>query len=99
MTQIKSFKDFGIKAEIKAFTGEKIKVKKILNAEIVVIDFEIKDSKFDGQCLYIQIKKGDVNHVIFTGSKYLIQVIQLIPKENFPFKATIVENDERYEFT
>lgn len=94
-----NFKDFGIKTEIKAFTGEKIKVKKILNTEIIVLDYKIEDSKYDGKCLYIQIEKGDVKHVVFTASKYLMQVIELIDKEQFPFKTTIVENDERYEFT
>ena len=96
---MKNFKDFGIKTEIKAFTGEKIKVKKILNTEIVVLDFKIEDSKYDGKCLYIQIQKGDTKHVVFTASKYLMQVIEQLDKEQFPFKTTIVENDERYEFT
>jgi hypothetical protein len=96
---MKDFKDLGLKTEIKTFAGEKIKVKKILNIEIVLLDYEIKDSKYDGKCLYIQIQKGDTKHVVFTASKYLMQIIQQIDKKDFPIKTTIVEIDERYEFT
>lgn len=96
---MKDFKDLGLKTEIKTFAGEKIKVKKILNIVIVLLDYEIKDSKYDGKCLYIQIQKGDTKHVVFTASKYLMQIIQQIDKKDFPIKTTIVEIDERYEFT
>lgn len=96
---MQKFSDFGIKSEIKSFTGEKIKVKKILNTEITVLDFKIEDSKYEGKCLYLQIQKGETKHVVFTSSKYLIQVIEQIKKEQFPFQTTIIENDERFEFT
>ena len=96
---MQKFSDFGIKSEIKSFTGEKIKVKKILNTEITVLDFKIEDSKYEGKCLYLQIQKGETKHVVFTSSKYLIQVIEQIKKEQFPFETTIIENDERFEFT
>lgn len=99
MNTPKNFKDFGIKTISQSFTGEKIKVKKILNTEITVIDFKIEASKYEGRCLYLQIQKGESKHVVFTSSKYLIQVIEKLTKEQFPFITTIVETDDKYEFT
>jgi len=40
------FKDFGIKTTSKSFVGDKIKMSKILNKKIAVIDFKMSDSKY-----------------------------------------------------
>ena len=42
-----SFKDFGIKPQIRSFEGDKIKIDKILNKQIVVEEFKIENSKFN----------------------------------------------------
>jgi len=96
---MKNFKDFGIKTSVSRFTGDKIKIKKILNGQIVVHDFSVEDSKFDGKCLYLQISVDGTNHILFTGSKVLIDMIQHVPKTDFPFNTTIVQEDERLMFT
>ena len=98
---IKNFKDFGIKTETKTFVGEKIKMPKVLNKEIIVHDSKMEASKLKDveKCLYLQIEIDGVKRVIFTSSKYLIQAIEKMTSENFPFKTTIIESDERYEFT
>ena len=98
---MKSFKEFGIKHELQSFVGDKIKISKILNREIVVIDFKIEDSKYGNtgsKCLYMQIELNNQKHVVFTGSKPLMETIQRVPKPEFPFKATIVKENEWYEF-
>ena len=95
---MKQFKEFGIKAEHKGFIGDKIKISKILNREIIVHDFKIEDSKFQGKRLDMQIQVGETMHVLWTGSGILMGVIQKIPKENFPFLTTIVRENECYEF-
>lgn len=41
----------------------------------------------------------NLQRVVFTGSKVLIEIIEQIPKTNFPFITTIIEENERYEFT
>jgi len=99
---MKQFKDFGIKAEVHNFTGDKIKMSKILNREISVLDYRIEDSKYgnnNSKCLYMQIEIGVTKHVVFTGSTILIQMIQKIPKGEFPFKTTIIKEDDRFEFS
>ena len=97
------FKDFGISIVTKVFTGDKIKISRVLNREITVHDYKIEESKFtesgNGKCLYLQISIGDVKHVLFSGSQYLMQQIQLVPAEGFPFTTTIIEDNESYQFS
>lgn len=98
---MKSFKDFGIKSSVKSFTGEKIRIIKILNREITVHDFRVDESKYKdkGKCLCLSISVGETRHVIFSGSNSLIEMINQVPAGEFPFKTTIIQNDERYEFS
>jgi hypothetical protein len=99
---MKKFKEFGIKPASQSMQGDKIKISKVINREIVVHDFKVEDSKFgsgSSKCLYMQISIGETKHVIFTGSTVLIETIQQIPKADFPFITTIVKEDERFEFS
>lgn len=99
-----SFSQFNIKVESQAFEGDKIKMSKILNREIVVHHFKVEDSKVfkdrgSGKCLHLQISVNQLKHVVFTGAGGLIETIQQVPESGFPFTTTIVEESERYKFT
>ncbi|HFG0564503.1 MULTISPECIES: hypothetical protein [Flavobacteriaceae] len=96
-----NFKNFGIKPELSTFTGDKIKIDRVLNAEITVLDYKIEDSKvkLGTKLLILQIEKSGTKHVIFTGSTILMQMIGKIPKESFPFITTIIKDSEHLEFT
>lgn len=96
---MKKFSDFGLKQDIHNFTGNKIAISKILNREIIVHDYKIEDSNFSGKCLYLQIEYNTEKRVVFTGSKYLLDVIEKIPKTGFPFNTIIIEEDGRFEFS
>lgn len=97
---MKKFSDLGVKTELQeTLTGDKIKMHKVLNRSITVHNFRIEPSKFTGQCLYMQIEMDGEKRVVFTGSVGLLQVIQKIPKTDFPFTTTIVKENDRYEFT
>lgn len=102
MSQIKNFKDFGIVSQSKNFTGEKISIDQILNQPITVYDFVIKDSKYkdkgNGKCLYIQITYEDRKRVLFTGSANLMETINKVNKDDFPFLTTIRKENKRLEF-
>jgi hypothetical protein len=66
-----------------------------------VIDYRIEDSQYGNgkKCLYLQIELEGTKRVVFTGSTGLMNMIEKVPKDGgFPFKAVIVEEDERYEF-
>lgn len=96
-----SFKDFDIKPRVNPFVGEKIKVEKIFNVPIKVLGFKIEPSKQKPgtDLLTIQIEKKDEKRIIFTGSTVLMDQIQRVPKDKFPFEATIVGENDYYEFT
>lgn len=98
---MKSFSEFGIAVPTLGFTGDKIKVKKILNRQITVHAYKIEPSKFEGKgdCLYVQIEVDGNMHLLFTGSVVLAEQIKKVPHNGFPFQTTIVENNERLQFT
>ena len=83
------------------FVGDKIKMDRILNIEIVIHGFKIDDSKHkeNTKCLTLQIEKSGNKHVVFSGSKILMQMIQKVPKDSFPFTTTIVKHNEYLQFT
>jgi hypothetical protein len=69
----------------------------------VVTDFKVEDSKFEkkgsGKCLTLQIEHNNSKHIVFTGSAGLINQIEQVPKDKFPFKATIIRENEMFQFT
>jgi hypothetical protein len=81
--------------------GEKIKADKILNREIAVLDYKIEQSKYEGkgQCIHMQIMVGDDKRVLFISCKKLMEALEQINKSDFPFKTTIVKENDWYEFT
>ena len=97
---MKKFSQLEIKISQKGFIGDKIKIQKILNREIVVHHYVIDDSKhFKGKCLKLQISINDNKHVLFTGSNGLIEGNTQVPDDAFPFETTIISKDDRYLFT
>ncbi|WP_035677885.1 hypothetical protein [Flavobacterium limnosediminis] len=94
-----NFKDFGIKPVIENFTGDKIKIEKLLNQEIIVLKFRIVPSNYEGKRLDLQIQFKDEMRVVWTTAKYLIQTIEKISEDHFPFKTTIKKVDEHLEFS
>lgn len=99
---MKKFSDLGVKVESQGFIGDKIRIDKVRNRSINVFDFKIRDSKFtergNGKCLYMQIEIDGVKRVIFTGSGVLMELCQKIEKADFPFTATIVKENDRFQF-
>ena len=96
-----TFKDFNIKPELKSFIGDKIPIKRIFNTPITVIDYKIEKSKLENgtQCLTLQIEKQNEKRVVFTGSSVLMQQIEKVSKNDFPFETTIINDNEYFEFT
>jgi hypothetical protein len=100
-----SFSQFNIKPNSKdRFEGDKIKMAKIINREIVVHRYKIEDSKVfkdrgSCKCLHLQISFKDEMHVVFTSSGGLIDAITQVPETGFPFRTTIIQENERFIFT
>ena len=100
---MKLFSELGVKVEAAPMTGEKIKINRVLNKAVEVIDFELNTSKFNQErsrkCLKLQIKFEDELRVIFTGSSMLVNAISMVDKKDLPFQTTIIETNGFYQFT
>ncbi len=97
---MKTFKELGIKSDKSSFVGEKISVKKILNVEIEIHDYKKGPSKhYNGQtCIQLQIKHGDDMRVVFLQGTKLEDLLGSVAKEDFPFKVTLIRENEWYDF-
>lgn len=99
---MRKFKDFGLTPNIQGFVGDKIKVEKIVNVLVTVLDYKIEPSKYEkgyDKCLHLQIELRGEKRVVFIGAKRLIETIEQIPRAEFPFETTIVRDNNWYEFT
>lgn len=99
-----SFSKFKIEIKERSFIGDKIKISKIIGKEIVVHAFKIEDSKIfkdrgTGKCLHIQISIDGEKHILFTSASGLIDAIQQIPDDGFPFTTIIIKEEERLLFS
>ena len=98
---MKKFADLGIIPDQKGFVGDKRSVDWLLNRTIIVHDFKIEPStkKPGTTYLQMQIEFEGQKYVTFPGSKSLQEIIQKIPKEDFPFETTIITENRRLIFS
>ena len=98
MVEYPRFSDFA--EESKVFDGDKKKIEEILNKEILVLDFKLKESKHhrDTQYITLQFKLDDTTFILFNGSKVLADQLDKY-KDNLPFYAIIKKIDKYYTFT
>lgn len=98
---MKNFKDFNIQPKVNAFVGEKIQVQKLFNIPVKVLNYKVEASKKKPgtKLLTLQIEKGEEKRIVFTGSTVLIDMIERVPKNGFPFETIIRGDNDYYEFT
>jgi len=98
MSRYPKFSDFA--KEIKIFDGNKKRIEDILNQEILVLDFKIKDSKKEQNTSYatIHFEINNDNYIVFTASGVLIDQLERY-KNNLPFYTIIKKIDKYYTFT
>lgn len=101
---MRSFKDLGITTTNESFRGDKIDIYNVLNREIIVNAYKIEPSKYpekgNGKRLTLQITHEEKEHVIFTGSVILQDLITKVTKDDLPFTTTIIKlNPKGYKFT
>lgn len=98
MAEYPRFSDFA--EETKSFEGDKKKIDEILNQEILVVDFKVKDSKHhrDSQYVTLQFKIDADSFIMFSGSKVLAEQLEKY-KDNIPFYAVIKKIDKYYTFS
>lgn len=82
--------------------GSKLKLDDVVNREIMVIDYRVKDSHYKKEncekCLTLQFKMDDKIYMMFTGSNVLRDQIDKY-KNEIPFITVIKKIDRYYTFT
>jgi len=98
---MKKFSEF---AETITLTGKKEKIDSILNKEIIIVGQRITHSKYSkdstDEYLTLQYKYPNLEnlHVVFTGSKVLINQVKKYSK-NIPFETKIIRINKYYTFS
>ena len=97
---IKKFREFA--EEEAKLDGEQVRLDSILNKEIFITGYKIKDSKYRkenfAKCLTLQFTIDDKTNITFTGSNVLIEQIEKY-KTKIPFYTIIKKIDRYYTFT
>ena len=98
MADYPNFSDFV--EEPKSLEGDKKKIEDILNQNILVINYKIRDSKKKENTLYatIQFQIEDTKYIVFTGSRVLIDQLKKY-KDKIPFYTTVKKINKYYIFT
>lgn len=96
---MKKFNEFNIELKQDYLVGDKVKIDKILNREIVVEAYKITDSKYEGKglCLHLQFSLNGTQSVCFGSFSRLIEQIKQVPE--LPFETTIVKENNVIKFT
>lgn len=91
---------FGDFAEEEVFDGEKLRLDEILNKEILVTGFRIKDShqKKGTQYLTIHFEMEGRQHITFTGSTVLMDQLKKYAT-HIPFISVIKKINRHYTFS
>lgn len=97
---MKKFSDFAKDENV--LDGEKIKLVSILNKEIMVIGYKIRNSQYaksnSDKYLSLQFEMNGTKHVAFTGSGVLIDQIEKY-KDEIPFMTIILKIDKYFTFS
>ena len=97
---MKRFSDFAKDENI--MDGNKLKLDDILENEITILGYRVKDSKYNknssDKCMTLHFKIGDTNYITFTGSSVLIDQMEKY-KDELPFIAKIIKVDKFYTFS
>ena len=97
---MRKFSDFAQDENI--LEGEKLTIASVLNKEIEVTGYRIKNSKYAKsnfeKCLSLQFELGGSKFVAFTGSNVLIDQIEKY-KDEIPFLTTIIKIDKYFTFS
>jgi hypothetical protein len=95
---IKRFSDFA--DEPRLLDGDKTKINNILNKEICVTGYKVRDSKHKSgtKCLTLQFEIDSKKYIVFTGSTVLIDQVEKY-KDKIPFLAVIKQVDRFYSFS
>jgi len=99
------FADFADTSASPILDGKKISLEEVLEKEIIVLNYRIKNTKFtdakNPECLTVQFSfadKPDDRRVFFTGSSVLMRQLEQY-KEQLPFSSVIKRVGKYFTFS
>jgi len=105
---MKKFSEMGITTqdEKNMFPVPIISIQEVTNCEIEILDFQsaVKTKYGDGRCV-VKIRFENIERKFFTNASKIKEVLDKVPKEDFPFLATIkaqrygTESAKTFQFT
>jgi hypothetical protein len=78
--------------------GPKFAIDELINKEVVIKDYKISGSKYNGKLLTIQFELEGTTHVVLTGSGVLLNQCEEY-KDKMPFISTIKKIAKYYTFS
>jgi RNA-directed DNA polymerase len=97
---MKKFSELNIDNKLSdLYIGNKISINDIINKKIIIFKYNLEKSKYKDSYLKLQIKLNNEDRIVFTGSKNLINTINKIEKNDFPFETTVMKRFDSYFFT
>lgn len=99
---MRKFSDLNVTLD-RRFVGQRIRINTVLDADIVIHDFDFRKSKVckeDGKdvCLYIDIEINGERRLIWGNYPYMITQLEQVDRSNLPFACKII-NDRGYVIT
>lgn len=96
---MRKFSDLNVTLD-RRFVGQRIRINTVLDANIVIHDFDFRKSKVckeDGKdvCLYLDIEINKERRLIWGNYPYMIKQLEQVDRSNLPFECKIV-NDRGY---
>lgn len=96
---MKKFSELGIKVKHEHFDGDKIKIHRILDKKIIVLNAKIEKSQYKGDCLKLHFEFEGERRITFTSARKLLEAMEQATKDSFPFETKIIEIEKSYKFT
>jgi hypothetical protein len=96
------FSDFAEKEEM-VLDGEKVRIDSILNKEIIIHAFKVRQSKFErgcNKCATVQFyeENDERKRIFFTGSSVIISMLEKY-SDKLPFITMVKKIDKYYTFS
>lgn len=96
------FSEF-VEDDEKPIEGEKVSITNILNKEIVITKYKVRNSKYKDRCdkratVQLYEESDERKRIFFTGSAVIIEQLEKYG-EKIPFMATVTKIDKYFTLT
>jgi len=90
------FRDIADAEEIGGLEGEKVKIESILDKEVLITNFQLRQSHYQkGDYMILQFQSGGGLKVAFTASEVIRKQVDK-HKDQLPFRGTIIKKNRYF---